>query len=157
VRVLITGMSGTGKSTLVAELRRRGALAYDVDDDGLSEPRAGGRWGWRRDLVARLLDEHRDGDLFLAGCSEEQAEFGFDLKVLLTADAELITARLASRTGNSWGRDPAELAMVLDDLRTVEPLLRRSCDAVIATTVPVTEVADRVLALTEEHRAAGRR
>jgi dephospho-CoA kinase len=42
VRILLTGMSGVGKSTLVAELRRRGHAAHDADD-GFSEPRADGR------------------------------------------------------------------------------------------------------------------
>jgi adenylate kinase family enzyme len=51
MRVLLTGMSGSGKSTLVQELRRRGYAAYDADDDGFSEPRADGRWGWRADAV----------------------------------------------------------------------------------------------------------
>ena len=55
MRVLLTGMSGTGKSTLVAELRRRGVTAYDADEDGFSEPRGAGRWGWRRAAVAELL------------------------------------------------------------------------------------------------------
>ena len=43
VRVLVTGMSGVGKSTLVRELRRRTFTAYDADDDGFSEPRGDGR------------------------------------------------------------------------------------------------------------------
>ena len=71
MRVLLTGMSGTGKSTLVEELRRRGLTAYDADDHGFSELREDGRWGWRADAVAALLAEHED--LFFAGCSEEQS------------------------------------------------------------------------------------
>ncbi|HKO27682.1 MAG TPA: AAA family ATPase, partial [Solirubrobacteraceae bacterium] len=85
MRVLLTGMSGAGKSTLVQELRRRGHLAYDADDDGFSEPREDGRWGWRAGQVAELLDRHADGLLFFAGCSEEQSELPFDYRVLLTA------------------------------------------------------------------------
>ena len=54
--MLITGMSGVGKSSLVHELRRRGFRAFDADDDGFSEPRADGRWGWRAEAVAELLD-----------------------------------------------------------------------------------------------------
>jgi hypothetical protein len=42
-------MSGAGKSSLVLELRKRGYVAYDADDDGFSEPRQNGRWGWRAD------------------------------------------------------------------------------------------------------------
>ena len=36
-RVLLTGMSGTGKSTVVAELAARGYKAVDADDPALSE------------------------------------------------------------------------------------------------------------------------
>ena len=34
-RVLVTGMSGTGKSTVLGELARRGWHAVDADADGL--------------------------------------------------------------------------------------------------------------------------
>jgi broad-specificity NMP kinase len=72
MRVLVTGMSGVGKSTLVGELRQRGYTAYDAEDDGFAEPRAEGRWGWRFDKVAALLDRSQDQLMFFAGCSEEQ-------------------------------------------------------------------------------------
>src|SRR4051812_19212199 len=104
MRVLVTGMSGTGKSALVRELRRRGHRAYDADDDGFSEPRADGRWGWRTDAVAELL-AGADGLLFFAGCSEEQAALPFDLRVLLTAPRATLVERLRTRTSNGYGRD----------------------------------------------------
>jgi predicted ATPase len=71
MRVLITGMSGAGKSRLVRELRERGFAAYDAEDDGFAEPRADGRWGWRAAQVAELLNRSGDQLLFFAGCSEE--------------------------------------------------------------------------------------
>jgi hypothetical protein len=117
-------MSGTGKSTLVQELRRRGFVAYDADDHGFSEPRASGRWGWRRDLVADLLGSHTVGLLFFAGCSEEQAELPFDFRVLLTAPEALLVSRLRARTRNAYGHTTAELDQVLSDRAKVEPLLR---------------------------------
>ena len=145
MRVLLTGMSGTGKSALVAELRRRGHQAYDADDDGFTEPRADGRWGWRATLVAELLDREPDRLLFFAGCSDEQADLPFDYRVLLTAPRSVLVDRLRTRTANTYGRDPAQLAQVLADLTEVEPLLRRSADLVLATDVPLSEVADRLL------------
>jgi len=139
-------MSGAGKSTLVGELRRRGHVAHDADDDGFSEPRADGRWGWQAERVAALLARPTDGPAFFAGCSEEQAGMPFALRVLLTAPQPVLVERLRSRTGNTYGRDDAELAQVLDDLAAVEPLLRRSADLVLDTTGPVGEVADALLA-----------
>jgi shikimate kinase len=146
MRVLLTGMSGTGKSTLVAELRRRGHAAYDADDDGFGEPRRDGRWGWRAERVADLLARHENGLLFFGGCSEEQIELPFDFRVLLTAPRQVLVERLRSRTGNAYGRDDAELAQVLADIAAVEPLLRRSADLVLTTTAPPPQLADRLLA-----------
>lgn len=144
MRVLLTGMSGTGKSALVDELRRRGYAAHDADD-GFAEPRADGRWGWRADRVSDLLAQAPDRLLFFAGCSEEQAELPFDYRVLLTAPRAVLVERLRTRTGNAYGRDSRELAQVLADLAAVEPLLRRSADLVLPTTAPTPEIADVLL------------
>ena len=144
--MLLTGMSGAGKSTLVQELRRRGHAAFDADDDGFSEPREDGRWGWRRERVAELLAGHTDGVLFFAGCSEEQAELPFELRVLLTAPEDVLVDRLRSRTGNAYGRSDEELAQVLADRAEIEPLLRRSAGLVLEATVAPSELADAVLA-----------
>jgi dephospho-CoA kinase len=137
-------MSGTGKSALVRELRQRGYAAYDADD-GFSEPRADGRWGWRADLVADLLAHAPERLLFFAGCSEEQIELPFDYRVLLTAPRSVLLQRLRTRTGNSYGRDGGELAQVLGDLAEIEPLLRRSADLVLTTSGAPAHVADVLL------------
>jgi broad-specificity NMP kinase len=159
MRVLLTGMSGTGKSTLVRDLRRRGYAAHDADD-GFAEPRANGRWGWRADLVADLLAEAPDRLLFFAGCSEEQAELPFDYRVLLTAPRSVLAQRLRTRTSNAYGRDDSELRQVFADVVEVEPLLRRSADLVLTTTAPPAEIADvllrRIAGLRPGHRVGPR-
>ena len=53
-RVLLTGMSGTGKSTVIRELAARGYKAVN-GDDGWSEEGPDGDWVWREDRVQRLL------------------------------------------------------------------------------------------------------
>jgi broad-specificity NMP kinase len=144
-RVLLTGVSGTGKSSTVRELRRRGFTAYDADDDGYAEPDTDGVWRWRTREVSRLLEGAGDQLLFFAGCSEEQAQFRWDLKVLLTAPETVIVERLTSRTTNPYGKSAEERKRVLVDLRDVEPLLRGSADLVIDTTKPLARVADAIL------------
>ena len=145
MRVLLTGMSGTGKSTLVAELRCRGVLAYDADEDGFSEPRGTGRWGWRRAAVADLLERHTEGLLCFAGCSEEQADLPFDHRVLLTAPEAVLIERLRARTNNPYGRTADELAQILGDRAEIEPRLRRTADLVLDSTVSPAQLADAVL------------
>jgi len=66
--------------------------------------------------------------LFVADCEENQVRFHprFDLIILLSAPAEVLAGRLASRTTNSFGPAPGELNRVLDDLQAVELLLRKA-------------------------------
>jgi len=161
VRVLITGMSGTGKSAVVKELRRRGHTAYDADDDGYSEPGVDGAWRWRVDAVADLLDTSDAGVLFFAGCSEEQAVFTWDRTIVLTAPEPVIVRRLRDRTGNPFGKSDRERQKILGDLRDVEPRLRRSATAVIDATQPLATVVAEILAISgtsfDDQRQEGRR
>ena len=147
-RVLLTGMSGTGKSSIVEELRARGYKAVDTDD-GWSEPLPDGRQQWREDEIGRLLDTEDTDVLFVAGCEENQAQFHprFDHIVLLSAPVETLLERVAARTGNPYGQSPEDLRRILDDLEHVEPLLRRVADHEVRTTAPLDEVVENVLHL----------
>lgn len=49
------------------------------------------------------------------------------------------------RRCNSFGKDAAERARVLSDLREFEPVLRQMADTVIDSTQPLTTVVDEVL------------
>ena len=149
-RVLLTGMSGTGKSSVVRALAARGYKAVDTDD-GWSEPLPDGRQQWREDAIDRLLDTEDADVLFVAGCEENQARFHprFDHIVLLSAPVETLLERVATRTGNPYGKSPDELSRILDDLENVEPLLRRVADHEIRTTAPLDEIVEDVLRLVD--------
>jgi dephospho-CoA kinase len=149
-RVLLTGMSGTGKSSVVQALAARGYKAVDTDD-GWSEPLPDGRQQWREDAIERLLDTEDVDVLFVAGCEENQAQFHprFDHIVLLSAPVETLLERVATRAENPYGKSPEELSRILDDLENVEPLLRRAADHEIRTTAPLDEVVEDVLRLVD--------
>lgn len=146
-RVLITGMSGTGKSSLLGELAARGHRTVDTDY-GDYHATVDGEWLWREDRIDALLSEEGSGLLFVQGTTRNQVKFypRFDHIVLLSAPAEILVERLAGRTNNPYGKDPTELAETLEYLETVEPLLREAATLEVVTTVPVTQVADIVLA-----------
>jgi dephospho-CoA kinase len=154
--VLVTGMSGTGKSTALAELARRGHAAVDTDEGGwiVVVPQADGSTEplWDEVRMSALLDEHVDGPLFVAGCVANQGRFypRFDVVVLLSAPEDVMLERLATRTTNDFGKDEAERRAILRDLREVEPLLRAGAGVEIDTRAPVAEVADRLEALARE-------
>jgi AAA domain len=147
-RVLLTGMSGTGKSSVIGALSARGFKAVDTDD-GWCEPWPDGRQRWREDAIGRLLDAEDAEVLFVAGCEENQVRFHprFDLIILLSAPAGVLAERLASRTENSFGRGPGELERILDDLQGVEPLLRKAATHEIRTTMPLDDVVAEILHL----------
>ena len=148
-RVLITGMSGAGKSSLLDELAARGHRTVDTDYGDYFHTVDGERL-WREDRISALLDsapEKLPGILFVQGTTRNQVRFypRFDRIVLLSAPPEILAERLATRAGNPYGKDPAELAETLEYQQTVEPLLRASATLEVVTTIPVARVADIVL------------
>ena len=142
-------MSGTGKSSVIGALAARGYKAVDTDD-GWCETLPDGRQRWREEAVEQLLAIEDADVLFVAGCEENQVRFHprFDVIILLSAPAEILAERLASRTSNSYGKAPGELRRVFDDLQVVEPLLRNAADYEISTTMPLNDVVTAVLRLT---------
>ena len=165
-RVLLTGISGTGKSTLVCELAARGYKAVDADTDewshwvAVSGPGIAGTpvkpdqdWMWREDRIGDLLATEDAEVLFLSGCAENMVQFlpQFDHVVLLSAPASVIAERLANRTTNDYGKHPDEVARVLDQIRTVEPLLRRAAGHEIDTSMPLDQVVATVLRILAAH------
>ena len=87
----------------------------------------------------------------VAGCAENHAKFHpqFDHIVLLSAPLETLVERLATRINNSYGKAPVELRRFLDDVETVEPLLRRAASHEVRTTVPLNEVVRIVLRIVD--------
>jgi dephospho-CoA kinase len=148
--VFVTGMSGTGKSSALAELARRGHRVVDTDHgdwiDWEPEPL------WREERIDALLNDHGDGTLFISGCVANQGTFyeRFDAVVLLTAPVDVILERVAVRATNDFGKTAAERKRILSDLETVEPLLRRGASDEIDTRATLGEVVDALERIASE-------
>jgi dephospho-CoA kinase len=142
--VLVTGMSGTGKSAALAELERRGHRVVDTDYGGWTEGEPGSERLWREDRIEALLDEHEEGVLFISGAADNQGTFypRFDAVVLLSAPADVILERIAARESNDFGKTGTERELILNDVAVVEPLVRAGATAEIDTRAPLADVVD---------------
>ena len=156
-RVLVTGMSGTGKSTVLAELAARGLRVVDTDDAGWSawlplDGRAEGDRVWVEDVMTELLGTSDDENpLVVSGCVSNQGRFydRFEAVVLLSAPAEVILQRLDTRTTNDFGKTDAERRRILADLAEVEPLLRATATHELDAARSPAEIADALEAIAQ--------
>jgi len=149
--ILLTGMSGTGKSTVLLELAFRGWSTIDTDlpewveiaDDTSAWP---GERIWREGNMQRLLDAPRASPLAVAGTVRNQGKFSerFDAVILLSAPLEVMLERTRLRTTNPFGRSAEDQTAIARDFDTVEPLLRAAATHEVITTVSVEAVVDAV-------------
>lgn len=136
----ITGVSGTGKSTICRELRVRGFVSYDVDEhvfanwigrttgqvDPFPAPRPGfdihhwyaeHHWVLDADKIKMLKEEsdRKPTNALLCGTAlgEDVAWPNFDVVFALTIDDATVRQRISQRTENSFGQTPAELEEIL--------------------------------------------
>lgn len=136
-------MSGTGKTTLLQELARRGMRTVDTDYDGWTL--ADGRWDAGR--MSELLDQH--AEVVVSGTVDNQVDFydRFAHVVLLSVPLAVAIARVSSRSGNPYGRTRAEQDEIAQNTEAIEPLLRESASMELDGRLPVPELADHVAAL----------
>ena len=137
-------MSGTGKSTALAELRRHGFEAVDTDEHGLTEwsDQEGG-YVWREDRIDRTACAGPRSALFVSGTVSNQGRFyrDFDAVVLLSAPPDVLLQPDREQDDERL-REDAELSATWScaDLAEVEPLLRATCTHEIDATQPVEAV-----------------
>ncbi|MBA3262734.1 MAG: ATP-binding protein [Thermoleophilaceae bacterium] len=104
---------------------------------------------WCEDRIEELLSTEDADVMFLSGCASNQGRFyaQFDHIILLTTPARMMVERLTTRTTNSYGKHPDELAQALRYKETIEPELRRGASAEVDTSAPVDQVTATILRL----------
>jgi AAA domain len=156
-RILVTGMSGTGKISALNELGLLGYRVVDTDDPGWTDwvavpgERGGGEYVWAEDRMTELLALDDPRTLFVQGCVRNQGKFydRFDAVVLLSAPAPVILERIAGRTANDWGKSPDDRELILHQLETVEPQLRGGCTHELDASRPLDDVVADLVAIAE--------
>lgn len=146
-------MSGTGKSSALVELAKFGFQTVDTDSGGWTKwSDADGGYVWREDRMTELLADHEGPSLYVAGTVSNQGRFydRFDAIVLLSAPAEVLLTRIATRRNNQYGKLSAERELILSQLAEVEPLLRRTCTHELDAAEPLATVVNRLVELGRE-------
>ncbi len=136
MRIFITGIAGSGKTTVLAELQKRGYATIDLDATGIctwkniatdeaTEYGLNGRdqkWlnehGWYCDVdtLKKLLSCIReDKDVFVAGFVDniEDVVREFQKVFFLVASDDVTKERLSKRTNNHFGKKEDEQEIIL--------------------------------------------
>lgn len=163
--VLIEGVSGTGKTSVCRELRRRGFdaingdtdLAYQGDPEtGLpvTGPPSHRTHIWQVDAVRARVADHTHRATFFCGGSRNFPVFAhlFDAIFVLDVDVDTLRQRLDNRPTGEFGADPSERELVLRLHRTKADVPSNA--VVIDATAPLAEVVDEILRLTSTIDAA---
>jgi broad-specificity NMP kinase len=151
---LVEGVSGTGKSSVYQELRKRGYDAIDGDnelayqgDPLTGEPRDGRTHEnhiWDVEKVKRHIADKSNMATFLCGGSRNFSEVInlLDGVFVLEVDANTLNSRLDNRPEN-WGERKSERELILKLHQTKEDL--PSTGIVIDATQPLEQVVDEII------------
>jgi broad-specificity NMP kinase len=174
VKILVTGQAGSGKSSVAAELVRRGLVAYDTDAmsnvTGFDSVETGEpmswdeighpvdfrqvAWNWRLDKLHELLGSA--DDVFVCAITSNTVENAhlFDRIFVLVPDRETLTRRLRERTNNTFGKDPAEAEPVLAHNDVIAAEWRARGGTPIDSARPLGQVVDEILRLVDYSEAS---
>src|SRR5262249_37857794 len=134
--IYVTGISGSGKTTVQAELTRRGYTAFDTDEDEIAqwthkvngaitplladahrtpEFLLANEWRAEPEPVRLLANESAGRTAFLCGHvgNEDEVWSYFDNVFQLSIDEATLRRRIATRTAHDFGRRPHELELLL--------------------------------------------
>jgi broad-specificity NMP kinase len=170
MKVLLTGIAGTGKSTLVKALNERGVVSLDLHDipalffwqdkktKGKVEytPVESREWF---DTVDRLCDISKlkeilsqYEDIVVAGTtsSSNQEEFLslFNKIILLQANSEILVHRMQARTNKSgYGKTKAEQDDNIEWQKEFDPKILSYGATPISTEGELNDVVDKIITL----------
>jgi hypothetical protein len=93
--------------------------------------------------------------LYVSDTVSNQGRFysRFNAVVLLSAPAQVLLRRIATRASNPYGKNSDERALILRHLVEVEPLLRATCTHEVDTAQPLAAVVEQLVAIAQAEGA----
>lgn len=153
---LVTGWSGTGKSTICKELLKKGVEAIDTDRvNGLCswvsketgekygtkcpEPFTSGKydWNWDETILQKNLDTYKDA-VFCGSANNALRFFDLFSKVfVLNLSEHEQRRRMTERTEHNFGQDiETQNAVILGQANLVKDLTKMGAHVICATPPP---------------------
>lgn len=166
-KIYITGVSGTGKTTVARELQKRGFYALSIDEvDNLCSwvnQQTGEKEGGKDiDMSLDFVDKHdwvcdmenlnmllsKDAEVvFVAGMATNQDDFLhiFDKILLLQCSSETFCKRIENRVDNNFGKDKKVQQQIRERYKPyTEKMLARGAVS-INTEKPLDKVIEEVI------------
>jgi thymidylate kinase len=152
---LVEGVSGTGKTSVCEELRRRGfhavngdtELAYQGDPETGEPADEPSHWHhiWSVERVRALAADRHERLTFFCGGSRNLSRFVdlFEEIFVLEIDLDTLNRRLDARPADEFGSEQSERDLVLRLHRTGEDTPKNGIP--IDATAPLADVVDEIL------------
>jgi len=167
-KIFVTGMSGTGKSTLTKEFEKRNIPAFDIDQiigscnwydktTGKQEDYytgLGKEWLYNHEWICdfdwirkRVESYPNEKMVIVAGSTTNQKSFldYFDQIFLLQLDNETLKDRLTHRTTNDFAQDKSEQEYIIETKDDFEKDMINYGAIVLPATLPTETLADMIV------------
>jgi adenylate kinase family enzyme len=174
MKIFITGQSGTGKTTVLKELARRGFATFNTDDlPGLTrleikatrEPAewpAGHidwgfyAWNWQDREIRKIIATQ--GDIFVGAIVGNQAQYYplFDTIIVLTVDDEELFRRRTTRQEQRKSDRPQNIRESIAHNQANIAKFIKAGAIPVQNNLPIDEVADEILRVSRAGKPAER-
>jgi dephospho-CoA kinase len=171
-KIYITGVSGTGKTTVAKELEKRGFYTISIDEvenlcswiNNETGEKGGGK---DADMSVEFVDKHEwicdikylqeilskaSGNVFVLGMAGNQDDFlyMFDKIILLHCSPETFCKRIEERIDNNFGKDKRVQQQILERYKSYEEKMLGKGAIPVNTEKSLNEVVDEIVELTME-------
>ena len=165
--ILITGVSGTGKSEVSRQLKAQGYETHDMDavedlcvmvdkKTGLPTSYDNGNdiekmekmlWLYKKDVLEKLIADQKNEVAFYCGMPNNLEEITdvFTQVIVLSVSPDIIRQRLNTRTDNGFGKSVEVQEYILNGKEKLENDLRQKGACIITTDRSLGEVVKEVL------------